>query len=211
MNAKEKDTKEKILDVANELFAEKGFAATSIREIAKLADVNLSAVNYHFTNKETLYAQVFQQNHMWMENSVTRIGEDADINTQEFCWRVFEFFSTNGNSLLNTFKIILNEKLEGLPEEIFLDCKGNMGPPGQDTFQKKFRQELGDDVPYEAIHWGVKMIFADILHFSIMMNAPMMKKKLSHDPSFQPEEKKKSIYNLVEAILSFIKANPDRW
>lgn len=211
MNAKEKDTKDKILEVANELFAEKGFKGTSIREIAKLADVNLSAVNYHFTNKENLYSQVFQQNHKWMEDSVTRIGEDDLINTQEFAWRVFEFFSTNGTSLLNTFKIILNEKLDSLPEEIFLDCKGNMGPPGQETFLKKIRQELGEEIPYEAIHWAVKMIFSDILHFSIMLNAPMMKQKLLCDPSFHPEEKKKSIYNLVEAMLSFIKANPERW
>lgn len=211
MNAKEKDTKEKILDVANELFAEKGFNGVSIREIAKLADVNLSAVNYHFTNKENLYANVFQKNHTWMEDSVTKIGEDEDINTQEFSWRVFEFFSTNGTSLLNTFKIILNEKLDSLPEEMFLDCKGNMGPPGQEVFLKKIRQELGDEIPYEAIHWAVKMIFSDIIHFSIMMNAPMMKKKLLCDPGFSPVEKKKSIYNLVEAMLSFIKANPDRW
>ncbi len=211
MNAKEKDTKEKILDVANELFAEKGFSGTSIREIAKLADVNLSAVNYHFTNKETLYSEVFQRNHKWMEDSVTRIGEDNDINTQEFSWRVFEFFSTNGTSLLNSFKIILNEKLDSLPDEIFLDCKGNMGPPGQAVFLKKIRHELGDEVPYEAIHWAVKMIFSNIIHFSMMMNAPMLKEKMKNEPSLQPAAKKKSIYNLVEAMLNQIKANPDTW
>ncbi|MFT6602493.1 MAG: AcrR family transcriptional regulator, partial [Bacteriovoracaceae bacterium] len=165
MNAKEKDTKEKILDVANELFAEKGFKGTSIREIAKIADVNLSAVNYHFTNKETLYAQVFQRNHKWMEDSVTRIGEDDDLSVQEFTWRVFEFFSTNGTSLLNSFKIILNEKLDSLPEEIFLDCKGNMGPPGQAVFLQKIRQELGEEVSYEAIHWAMRMIFSNVIHF----------------------------------------------
>ena len=109
MNAKEKDTKEKILEVANDLFAEKGFNGTSIRDIAKVADVNLSAVNYHFSNKENLYCQVFQQNHKWMEESVAQIGEDDSIDSKEFAWRVFDFFVNNGSPLLNTFKIFLNE------------------------------------------------------------------------------------------------------
>lgn len=211
MNAKEKDTKEKILEVANDLFADKGFSGTSIREIAKEADVNLSAINYHFSNKENLYCQVFQQNHKWMEESVALIGEDDSIDSKEFAWRVFDFFVKNGSPLLNTFKIFLNEKLENFPEDAFHDCKGNMGPPGHEYFVKKIRQDVGEDVPYEGIHWAMRMIFADIVHFGVMENAPMMKEKIKSQKFFQPEEKKKSIYNLVEAMLDFLKKNPDRW
>lgn len=211
MNSREKDTKEKILEVANDLFAEKGFNGTSIRDIAKNADVNLSAVNYHFSNKENLYAQVFQLNHKWMEESIGQIGTDDSIDSKEFTWRVFDFFVKNGSPLLNTFKIFLNEKLDNIPDDAFNDCKGNMGPPGHEFFVKKIRQDVGDEVPYGAIHWAMRMIFADIVHFGVMMNAPMMKEKIKDQPNFQPEEKKKSIYNLVEAMLDFIKANPDRW
>ena len=106
MNAK--DTKTKILEVANNLFAERGYGGTSIRDIAKEADVNLSAVNYHFTNKDNLYAQVFQMNHRWMEESIAQIGADESLDMKEFTWKVFEFFSLNGAPLLNTFKIFLN-------------------------------------------------------------------------------------------------------
>lgn len=52
------DTKEKILDVAEGLFADKGFAATSLRAITNEADVNLASVNYHFGGKEALIEQV---------------------------------------------------------------------------------------------------------------------------------------------------------
>lgn len=48
------DTKTRILDAAEKLFGEKGFDATSLRDITTEADVNLAAVNYHFQSKETL-------------------------------------------------------------------------------------------------------------------------------------------------------------
>ena len=52
------DTKEKILDAAERLFAEHGFASTSMRDITTEADVNLAAVNYHFGSKLALLQAV---------------------------------------------------------------------------------------------------------------------------------------------------------
>jgi AcrR family transcriptional regulator len=48
------DTKTRILDAAEKLFGEKGFDATSLRDITTEADVNLAAVNYHFQSKDSL-------------------------------------------------------------------------------------------------------------------------------------------------------------
>ena len=45
-------TKNKILDAAEVLFADKGFNGTSLREITSYAEVNLAAVNYHFGSKK---------------------------------------------------------------------------------------------------------------------------------------------------------------
>lgn len=52
------DTKERILDAAERLFAERGFSGTSLRQITKEAGVNLAAVNYHFQSKESLLQAV---------------------------------------------------------------------------------------------------------------------------------------------------------
>jgi AcrR family transcriptional regulator len=52
------DTKERILDVAEELFMEHGFEAASLRSITAAAGVNLAAVNYHFGTKEELFQMV---------------------------------------------------------------------------------------------------------------------------------------------------------
>jgi AcrR family transcriptional regulator len=48
------DTKTRILDAAEKLFADKGFYATSLRDITAEAEVNLAAVNYHFQTKDSL-------------------------------------------------------------------------------------------------------------------------------------------------------------
>ena len=52
------ETKERILDVAETLFMEHGYEATSLRAITAAADVNLAAVNYHFGSKEELFQSV---------------------------------------------------------------------------------------------------------------------------------------------------------
>jgi AcrR family transcriptional regulator len=53
--------KDRILNEAEILFAEKGFHAVTVREITRSAKCNLAAVNYHFGNKENLYLEVFKQ------------------------------------------------------------------------------------------------------------------------------------------------------
>lgn len=52
-------TKQRILDAAEELFAEQGFANTSLRNLTAQAKVNLAAVNYHFGSKDALIEAVF--------------------------------------------------------------------------------------------------------------------------------------------------------
>jgi AcrR family transcriptional regulator len=48
------DTKSRILDTAEKLFALNGFKPTSLRDITAEAQVNLAAVNYHFQSKDSL-------------------------------------------------------------------------------------------------------------------------------------------------------------
>lgn len=54
------NTRDRILDQAERLFAVKGYEAVSIREITGAAKSNLAAVNYHFGNKQNLYLEVFR-------------------------------------------------------------------------------------------------------------------------------------------------------
>jgi len=53
------DTKKRILDTAEQLFAEQGFAKTPLRKLTQMAGVNQAAVNYHFGSKDKLIEAVF--------------------------------------------------------------------------------------------------------------------------------------------------------
>lgn len=55
------DTKQRLLDAAEELFAEHGFAETSMRRLTAAAGTNLAAVNYHFGGKERLFCAVLER------------------------------------------------------------------------------------------------------------------------------------------------------
>src|ERR1700726_3146908 len=52
-------TRHAILDAAERLYADRGFADVTLRDIVAAANVNLAAVNYHFGSKDELIAELF--------------------------------------------------------------------------------------------------------------------------------------------------------
>lgn len=55
------DTRERLVTVASELFAENGFRKVTVRDICTAAAANVAAVNYHFGDKLGLYRQVLER------------------------------------------------------------------------------------------------------------------------------------------------------
>ncbi|MEV6864690.1 helix-turn-helix domain-containing protein [Streptosporangium subroseum] len=58
MNARRSDTRERIQQVALELFAEQGYEKTSLREVAERLEITRPALYYHFKAKEDILASV---------------------------------------------------------------------------------------------------------------------------------------------------------
>ena len=57
--ARSRPTRERILDAAERLFAQRGFHGVSIRDITGAADVDVALANYHFGSKQGLLEAVF--------------------------------------------------------------------------------------------------------------------------------------------------------
>ncbi len=55
------DTRQALLDAAEELFSQKGFAAVGIRQIVEKAGCNIAAINYHFGSKSDLHIQTVRR------------------------------------------------------------------------------------------------------------------------------------------------------
>jgi len=54
-------TRDKLLETAGRVFADRGYDAATVRDICRLAGANVAAVNYHFKDKQGLYTQVLIQ------------------------------------------------------------------------------------------------------------------------------------------------------
>jgi AcrR family transcriptional regulator len=56
-----KTVPERLMDAAEKLFCDKGYEATSVRDLTTTAECNIASVNYHFGGKDKLYKAMFQR------------------------------------------------------------------------------------------------------------------------------------------------------
>jgi len=120
-------TRERLLDAAEQLFAENGFAATSVRDITTAAASNIAAVNYHFGGKHNLYNEVFRRRMAAMrEQRIASIrqsrAEDASLEAvlQAFATAFLQPLVDRGSGRL-LLELITRELLDPqLPHELFL-------------------------------------------------------------------------------------------
>lgn len=123
--------REKIMNVAAELFAEKGLEGVSVREISKEADVNLSLVSYYFGGKEGLYKAVLEENTREAAASLAQVlhREPGQAMTKEMFRKiihgVIEHMVEIKLKKPTIARLMMRERLTGLPharhvyEEVF--------------------------------------------------------------------------------------------
>lgn len=205
-----KDTKDKILSVAGALFAENGYDSTSIRDISKEAGVNLASINYHFKNKLNLYREVMNASILNIQADVERLGTQSD-NLKDFYWNLFKQFTDNQESFTNGFKLFMTNTLPVSEEIIPSACAEDFGPPGFKMMLELVTREVGEDAPLSGREWFVRTIFAYICHSSLMMSCSFVKIMEDKVPFLQEDEKRRSIDNLVESSLNFLKEHPEKF
>ena len=71
------DTKARLRAAASALFAERGFHATKIRDIAERAGVNVAAGHYHYGSKKALYLEVLRAQFVATRAELARRGASA--------------------------------------------------------------------------------------------------------------------------------------
>ncbi len=81
-HATKADTRERILDVALDLFTEQGFDGTSLREIAERLGVTKAALYYHFESKDDILLALHMRLHEFGKQALLKMGDEPVTLTQ---------------------------------------------------------------------------------------------------------------------------------
>lgn len=73
-----RNTRERLVEAALALFADKGYRSTTVQEIAAKAGTNVAAINYHFRSKANFYAEVVLSASEFADASYTQVAPTAD-------------------------------------------------------------------------------------------------------------------------------------
>jgi len=86
------DKREHILSVAEELFGEKGFDGTSVRDIAQIAGVNLAMISYYFGSKEKLLESLIEFRTGYAYGILEELNKDETLSPWDKIDRLVEFY-----------------------------------------------------------------------------------------------------------------------
>ena len=102
-------TRERILDVAERLFAQKGFAGTVVRDIARHAGLTAPSLYNHFDGKQALYEAVLARGVQPLVDLMDGLGTEDDADSGDVLDAIMDHFANHPN----VAKLIQHESLIG--------------------------------------------------------------------------------------------------
>ena len=94
-----------ILSVAEKLFAEKGFDGTSVRNISKIADINVAMISYYFGSKEKLLENLILFRIQDLKIKIENLFNE-NLNPFEKIDKFIEFYIQKIDSNRHIYKIM---------------------------------------------------------------------------------------------------------
>jgi AcrR family transcriptional regulator len=178
-------TKARILTAAEEVFAVKGFAGASTREIAASAGVNISSLHYHWESKETLYFAVFQNIYDRILELIRTSLPDSTPERpaarpviDEAMGSLFDFFADHPNIP----KLMVRRLLESSESE--LEIERNIAIPAWRLFSTwtihsgQKLKDLDAQIFMLTIHAVLLLFLLDSPHFSSLLGGSVRSPEL---------------------------------
>jgi AcrR family transcriptional regulator len=86
------DKRAHILAIAEQLFADKGFDGTSVRDIAQLANVNLAMISYYFGSKEKLFEALLEDRASYTLGILEELNKDQSLTPWDKIERLVDYY-----------------------------------------------------------------------------------------------------------------------
>jgi AcrR family transcriptional regulator len=131
------DTRQRILDVALDLFTEQGYDGTSLREIAEQLGITKAAIYYYFESKEDILMALHMRIHDFGREALLLIGEGPV--TLELWGRLLD--QIVGEMLAQRKLFLMHERNQAVLEKLHREDHD----AEHEDIQNQFRQVLGDE------------------------------------------------------------------
>lgn len=129
-NVKSGELESRVLDIAESLFAEQGFAATSIRQIADQAEVNPALIHYYFKSKKGLLIAVMDRSMLPMAEAIKEMKSGHSAGVEDFAALFFNMASQHPSMP----KLVVREVMMSAGET-------------REVFRKNYAPHLGGALP----------------------------------------------------------------
>jgi AcrR family transcriptional regulator len=185
------NTRERILDQAERLFATKGFEAVSVREITGAAESNLAAINYHFGNKMNLYLEVFRER--WLErtrrvreNFFKQIENKPNSGIEEVIDALVRAFLDGPlNDEERNQHVQLMQRELSHPGDALKMVVEEVMRPYQQQVSDLIRPHLPADIDEERLRLSIVSIIGMTLYFTFARPAVSMMMGRDYNPAFK--------------------------
>jgi AcrR family transcriptional regulator len=161
------ETRQRLLEAAGEVFAERGFRNATIREICRQAQANLAAVNYYFGDKESLYAAVMKYAHACaLEKYPLAQRESEEVPAADrlhafIRYLLLSIFDKGPPAWLG--KLMAREMIE--PTQALDDLVATIIYPMSQKLGAIVRELLGGQAPDDLVHRCQMSIIGQCLHY----------------------------------------------
>lgn len=197
------ETKEKILKAASMLFADKGFEGTSVREIARSAEVNVASVNYYFSSKENLFQEILKNGYQLCSFEMKGMFEKNKGNLEETLVDFLKYFFEHSDDLMTHFKMMMSSQhshsavSQGTEDAMF-------GPPGGNLIAEALKK-LAPEVADEDLYWALKTLFSHVVHLSLIHTCCLRDNK--EIPFSTKADLEKSVRRVTRIVIAEIKSS----
>ena len=161
-------TRQRLLEAAGQEFAERGFRQATVRDICRRADANVAAINYHFGDKEKLYAAAVHYAHLCAtrHDVVAAVAQAKDLPPQQ---RLGAFVRTFLVGILDTGRPAWHAKLMAReiaePSEVLTEIAQQTVRPRLAALAGIIREIIGPDAPQAVVVRCARSVVGQILFY----------------------------------------------
>ncbi|HZN69776.1 MAG TPA: CerR family C-terminal domain-containing protein [Tepidisphaeraceae bacterium] len=177
------ETRDRLLQAAGEVFAAVGFRRATVREICKLAGANVAAVNYHFGDKEGLYAATVHYAHLCAtrHDAVAAAVAARDVPPER---RLHAFVRTFFLGILEDGRPAWHAKLMAReiaePTAVLDEIAQQTVRPRLATLSAIIREIVGPAAPQALVHRCARSVVGQILFYHFAR--PMLERVFPDEP-----------------------------